>query len=250
MITQWTGEAAKQIDRDIRYRRRLFEKTGLAMTADGSDDNLINLQGVEQGTYSFMDVDTSPEPLEDVLPISPAPADEENPPGSSDEDESETEEEGVMSGGQQNRPRPDVDELATLDIDDDVADDEALLPLEVPAGYSLVSSAPTALTRALVNQEILLRLGMGWFRGVITRKAQARTSDRYDFRVFLETDGSTRSVKLPLAKYSVDGAAAERSWALLSRCTDEHSSEGSENEREGEFEDEFGDESEEGGGGR
>ena len=52
-----------------------------------------------------------------------------------------TEEEGVMSGGQQNRPRPDVDELATLDIGDDVADDEALLPLEVPAGYSLVSSA-------------------------------------------------------------------------------------------------------------
>ena len=165
LITQWTGEAAKQIDRDIRYSRRLFEKTGLAMTADGSDDNLINLQGVEQGTYSFMDVDSSPEPLEDVLPISPAPADEENPPGSSDEDESETEEEGVISGGQQNRPRPDVDELATLDIDDDVADDEALLPLEVPAGYSLVSSAPTALTRALVNQEILLRLGMGWFRG-------------------------------------------------------------------------------------
>ena len=94
LITQWTGEAAKQIDRDIRYRRRLFEKTGLAMTADGSDDNLINLQGVEQGTYSFMDVDASPEPLEDVLPISPAPADEENPPGSNDEDESETEEEG------------------------------------------------------------------------------------------------------------------------------------------------------------
>ncbi|CAM9293549.1 unnamed protein product, partial [Ascophyllum nodosum] len=113
------------------------------MTADGSDDNLINLEGVERGTYSFMDVDTTPEPLEDVLPISPAPADEENSPGSRNEDESETEEEGI-----------------------------------------------------------LLRLGMGWFRGVITREVQARTSDRYDFRVFLETDGSTRSVKLPLAKKS------------------------------------------------
>ena len=177
---QWTGEAAKQIGRDIKYRRRLFEKTGPARTADGSDDNLIDLEGVERGTYSFMDVDTTPEPLEDVLPISPAPADEEYPPGSSEEDESETEEEGVRSGGA-NRPRQEVDELATLDIDDDVADDEALLPLEVPAGYSLVSSAPAALTEALVNQELLLRLGMGWFRGVITRKAQARTSDRYDF---------------------------------------------------------------------
>ena len=230
LITHWVEEAAKQIDSDIRYRRRLFEKTGLEMTADGSDDNLINLEGIEQGTYSFMDVDITPEPLEDVLSISPAPADEENPPGSSDE----SEEERVRSGGG-TRPRQGVDELATIDTDDDVADDEVLLPLEVPASYSLVSSAPAALTRALAHQEILLRLGMGWFRGVITRKAQARTSDRYDFKVFLETDGSTRSVKLPLAKYSVDGAAAEGSWALLSRCADDVSSEDSESEDENEF---------------
>ena len=234
LITQRVGEAAKQIDSDIRYRRRLFKKTGLAMTVDGSDDNLINLEGVEQGMYSFMDVDTTPEPLEDVLSISPAPADEENSPGSSDESESESEEEGVKSG-RGGRPRQDVDELATMDTDEDVADDEILLPLEVPAGYSLVSTTPAALTRALVHQEILLRLGMGWFRGVITRKAQARTSDRYDFRVFLETDGSTRSVKVPLAKYSVGGAAAEGSWALLSRCADDDSSEDSESEDENEF---------------
>ena len=134
-----------------------------------------------------------------------------------------------------------------VDIDDDVADDEALLPLEVPASYSLVSSAPAALTQALVNQEILLRLDMGWFKGVIKRKAQARTSDRYDFRVFLETDGSTRRLKLPLAKYAVDGAAAEGSWALLSRCADEHSSEDSESKSKDEFED--GEEESGGGGG-
>ena len=76
LITQWTGEAAKKIHRDTAYRKRLFEKTGLAMTTDGNDDDLINLQGVEWGTYSFMEVDTTPEPLEDVLPISSAPADE------------------------------------------------------------------------------------------------------------------------------------------------------------------------------
>ena len=239
LITQWTGEAAKKIDSDTAYRKRLFEKTGLAMTADDSDDDLINLQGVERGTYSFMEVDTKPEPLEDVLPISPSPADEENPPGSSDE-ESESETDQV------------VNEEAVLDMDDDIADDETLLPFEVPGGYSLVSSAPAALTQNLVNEEILLRLGMGWFRGVITRKAQARTSHLYDFRVFLETDGSTRSMKLPLAKYSVDGATAEGSWALLSRCADKDSSEDSESESESEFEDGEEDEEEEeesGGGG-
>ena len=93
------------------------------MTADGSDDNLMNLEGVQQGTYSFMNVDTTPEPLEDVLSISPAPTDEENPPGSSDESERESEKERVKSGGG-TRPRQDVDELATMDTNDDVADDE------------------------------------------------------------------------------------------------------------------------------
>ncbi|CAN0572255.1 unnamed protein product, partial [Laminaria digitata] len=49
LITQWVGEAAKKIDIEmgVDYRRRLFEKTGLAITADGSDDNLINLEGME-----------------------------------------------------------------------------------------------------------------------------------------------------------------------------------------------------------
>ena len=51
-------------------------------------------------------------------------------------------------------------------------------------------------------------------------------------------------MKLPLAKYSVDGAAAEGSWALLSRCADKDSSEDSESESE--FEDGEEDEEEEG----
>ena len=53
-------------------------------------------------------------------------------------------------------------------------------------------------------------------------------------------------MKLPLAKYSVDGVAAEGSWALLSRCADEHSSEDIESESKDEFED---DEEESGRGG-
>ncbi|CAN0327885.1 unnamed protein product, partial [Hapterophycus canaliculatus] len=46
LFTQSVGRAAEKIDRDISYRRRLFEKTGLSMTEDGSDDGLINLEGV------------------------------------------------------------------------------------------------------------------------------------------------------------------------------------------------------------
>ena len=42
-------------------------------------------------------------------------------------------------------------------------------------------------------------------------------------------------MKLPLAKYSVDGAAVEGSWALLSRCAAADSSGDSESEDENEF---------------
>lgn len=83
-----------------------------------------------------------------------------------------------------------------------------------------MSSALAALTVPLVKQPIMLRLGAGWVQGVITRQAQARTRHLYDYRVFLDSEGSTRSMKLPLAKYSVDGASAEGSWALLMRSED------------------------------
>ena len=127
--------------------------------------------------------------------------------------------------------------MAILDIEGELADDEAPLPHQINGGYSLVSSAPAALTAALVKQSIMLRLGVGCLKGIITRQAQARTRHLYDFRVFLDSYGSTRSVKLPLPKYSVNGASAEGSWALLMRCegapeTEEEASEGEDKKEE------------------
>ena len=126
----------------VEYRRHLFEKSGLAITADRSDDNLINLQGVEGGS-SFIDADSTPEPFKDLLPASPAPADEEHLPGSID-DEDDAEE----VGGERNSSAN--DELTSLDADDNCDEGEELLPLKVPKGYVLASSAPSALTSELV----------------------------------------------------------------------------------------------------
>ena len=117
------------------YRRHLFEKSGLAITADRSDGNLINLQGVEGGS-SFIDADSTPEPFEDLLPASPAPADVEHPPGSSD-DENDSEEDGGENNSGSN------DELATLY--DDLDETEELFPLELPTGYVLATSTSSAL---------------------------------------------------------------------------------------------------------
>ena len=169
IFTQWVGEAAKKIDVEmgVEYRRRLFEKTDLAITADGNDDNLINLEGMDR-EFSFMDSDSTPEPLEDVLPASPAPANEEHPSGSSDEEDDSDEKGGESNSGAN-------DELATLDVDDKLAEGEEPLPLEIPTGYVLASSAPAALAAELVKRPVVLQLGIGWLKGIITRQAQART---------------------------------------------------------------------------
>ena len=154
LIAQWIGEAEKKVDLQIGVEclRRPFEKTCVAITADERDDNLINLEGM-YGEFSFEDVDSTPEPLEDVLPASPAPADDGHPPSSSDEENDSDEEGGESTSGAN-------DELPALDFDKHLAGGEEPLPLEIPTGYVLVSSTLSALTAALIEELIMLRLGI------------------------------------------------------------------------------------------
>ena len=62
----------------------------------------------------------------------------------------------------------------------------------------------------------MLRLGLGYVKGFITRRAQARTRQDYDHGVLIDRIGAALSIRLPLGKYTVLGeAAAEGSWVLL-----------------------------------
>ena len=83
-----------------------------------------------------------------MLHILSASTDEEHPLGSSDEDKSDDEEEEAGNEGE--TLHRDVDEMTILNIDDQHAEDEVPLLLEIPGGYSLASSAPTTLTAALL----------------------------------------------------------------------------------------------------
>ena len=61
---------------------------------------------------------------------------------------------------------------------------------------------------------------MGWFGGLITRQSQERTRHIFDYyRVQLDLDQSTRSMKLPLEMYGGDPDAVLGSWVLLERST-------------------------------
>ena len=47
------------------------------------------------------------------------------------------------------------------------------------------------------------------------RRAQERTRDKYDYRVMLNEDESTHSMRLPIEEYDVDENAGVRAWVLL-----------------------------------
>ena len=76
-------------------------------------------------------------------------------------------------------------------------------------------SRPERLDDSLVGRGVLLRMGLGWFGGKIMRRAQERTRDKYDYRVMLNEDESTHSMRLPIEEYDVDENAGVGAWVLL-----------------------------------
>ena len=50
-MTKWTAAAWKELSADQLLFKRLFQKTGCLITADGSDDSSIRPQGLE--SYEF-----------------------------------------------------------------------------------------------------------------------------------------------------------------------------------------------------
>ena len=78
------------------------------------------------------------------------------------------------------------------------------------------ASPPSAHDQSLVKRGVLVKLGfLGWFGGVISRRAHPASPDEYDYRVILNSDGSTRSMKLPLESYSTRKNAHVGAWVLL-----------------------------------
>ena len=71
------------------------------------------------------------------------------------------------------------------------------------------------LDDSLVGRGLLLRMGLGWIGGKITRRAQERTRDKYDYRVMLNEDESTHSMRVPIEEYDVDENAGLGAWVLL-----------------------------------
>ncbi|CAB1106728.1 unnamed protein product [Ectocarpus sp. CCAP 1310/34] len=226
LITQWTGAAMAKLNSNQGYRHRLFEKCGMAMTVDGSGDDRITLEGLDQ-PYTFANDEDSSENEGGSEDGSDGPEGREEEgagrrePVVGDERNGANSGEGMEGAGysdedDDNMSQSQTDELALLDEDDSMDPDDPedeTQGMEIPAGFRLQEPTPAALDRLLLQRGVFVRLGMGWFGGLIIQQSPQR--HLYDYCVQLEVDHSTRNMKLPLDKYSGDPDAAVGSWVLL-----------------------------------
>lgn len=51
LMTKWAGAAWRVLVKDRDFSKRLFQKTGCLITIDGSDDDMIKPQGLEDYTF-------------------------------------------------------------------------------------------------------------------------------------------------------------------------------------------------------
>ena len=68
------------------------------------------------------------------------------------------------------------DSLTLLDDKDDMSPEDEAVGMFLTDGFRLHQSRPAALDSFLVKRGVLVRLSMGLFGGLITRKSQERTN--------------------------------------------------------------------------
>lgn len=77
LIVRWVVKVVDSIGRDEQHCHKLIEDNARGMTAGGTEDrNLIDLEGHEEGNYTFENVEPTLDRLDDLILVSPPPADE------------------------------------------------------------------------------------------------------------------------------------------------------------------------------
>ena len=215
LLAHWYCAAHKRVV-ESRAIRKYFEHTGALLTADGTDDDLIKLEGMPKG-HKFTWVDD-----DDAQPFEPTPSTAApDPPDVGPLRESEGE--GV-SAEASNYVEDDSDG------DDEDEDDAPPAPRTTPAGFTIASSptfSPAALTPKAPEQEQLVGRSIlyhwpsvGWCVGLITEaNRDGRRTIMIDgtamvanFFVHYEIDGETPKHCLMLEQY---GGEDTHCWVLL-----------------------------------
>ena len=212
LIAQWYCKAYHRSNQGTA-NRKYFEHAGGLLTADGSGDDLIKLEGVPKGETFLWDDDEldAAAPGEDAV--------EEEPPDAVPLREDTTARDG------------DDDDAIVDDEDDADEDDAPPTPKEAPNGFRLVASPPSddmlAFSKEasgadeLVDRSILYNWPVvGWCVGTIkARNTDARFSkliegkrEKVNFIIYYEMDDEEVKTVLRAADYGGDEDGA---WVLL-----------------------------------
>ncbi len=217
LFTRWVGEATEKFN-SPRYAdtcRRLFEKTGCFMTADGSRDKRIQPEGVE-GIYTFERLD----PMFASLDVGQLSAELGDAAAASDAAAT-----AAPDGDEELHPSEDEDAiLGDAEFEDEgdeqVSDDDDCVKLTT--FQEMVSSAlrdgeqwrfnPAAplLDGELVGKYVAVRISdVGWCAGKVSRCAAPGTKS-YNFKIIYDADDVAEHM-LNAAAYvcNVAGTAAK-----------------------------------------
>ena len=213
LIAQWYCKAYKRAVESLALRK-YFEHTGALLTADGSGDDLIKLEGLPKGqTFSWTDDDLHTLPALPTLAAAP--------------DATEPEPEDCVP----EREQAHVTDNIVDDEDEDDEDDAPPAPREAPPGFQLAASPPSAEqlafskeaspADALVGRHILFNWPVvGWCVGkLVSRNVDARSFKmvegeraKVNFLVHYEIDQETVKTVLRLEEYN---GHDDMSWVLL-----------------------------------
>jgi Transposase len=221
LMTQWLGAAWKKFcsSQYDHARLRWFEKTGMAMTSDGSRDFKITPEGTT--AYSFVRLDLADAAAEaaavqeaQVVPEAAPP-----PPDSDDEEvqlqrAAAIEEEELV--------------IAPPDGFADAADDEEqvlmlfceMVRLTVQPGEQLrVLAGPPQLNKELVGRQVAVRIiDVGWCAGLVVSQSSGPRVQSYNYKVRFDAD-DVQELWLREARYVGSSTfSAANNWAELDAC--------------------------------
>ena len=204
LLTNWYGEGYRRACKAFDFVK-VFQRCGSAMTADGSDDHKIGLQGApEDWTWSVEDAkrDSVTGEFPTVDPV------ETNAGHEADESDNEAED---LSEGEEEVQ----DSVDSEDSDADTDDGEEPGEYKPEAGWKVIAQYSFNKASDLINAHFAYKFASGWERGRVVGIEKNKDSPDYGmFIVKFTTEENRRCVTLDASDYDVDAI-----WVQLKRAS-------------------------------
>lgn len=224
----------------MKRNDRRFEKTGALITADGTEDHLIQPEGTVN--YS-LDGPVAP-PKADEVPAEDADGDRPMADGKDakaeskapkkkaaaksqsakkksdskkEEEEEEDDEEEEDSEEDEDKEKPDEDEPWESDDEPDSDAEHQSLVEALPDGFSVVDDLPKKIGDWIVGKRVLFRYrSHGWeCAAVMAHFAKTRGPKKFNVELLYDDGDEQRPHRLTAANYSCADDAPPGSWCLV-----------------------------------